>query len=1144
MTPQDFIARWKDSGGAELANSQSFLKELCHVLDVDDPEPTQSDESRNTYVFEKAVDFNNGDGTTSAGRVDLYRQGCFVLESKQGAERKSAEQLEALATKTKSKKFRTGTAQRGTPGWELAMTSARQQAKRYAEALPDEWPPFLIVADVGHCFDLYADFTQSGKNYIPFPDPRTYRIPLADLANDAIREKLQAIWRDPLAMDPSRRTAKVTREVAERLAKLAKSLEGKHTADVVAQFLMRCLFTMFAEDVQLGGFKKGDFTRFLKSRRGKLDTFVPMLQQLWQEMDTGGFSVVLEAQLKRFNGGLFEGHTALPINEDQLELLIEAAKAEWKEVEPAIFGTLLERALDPVERHKLGAHYTPRAYVERLVMPTIMEPLRNQWDIAYATAVSQYDASKATEAIKTVRRFHEQLCETRVLDPACGSGNFLYVSLELMKRLEGEVLKALRDFGDHQQVLLTIDPHQFLGIEVNPRATAIADLVLWIGYLQWHLRTRGVEDIREPIIRNFHNIECRDALLDWDDIEPVVDEEGNPITHWDGRTTKPHPVTGDEVPDEMAKVQELRYTNPRKAEWPKVDYIIGNPPFLGKLHQVRALGEGYVAALRDTYAKVVPGGADYVMYWWQKAAERVGRSAAKRFGLITTNSIRQPFNRRILADAFSAKNRVYLTEAYPDHPWVDAELGATVRIAMTVGAIGEGEGILNRIVREAPTGDGESEIVIESESGVIGESLQIGARVSSSVPLQANANVASMGPALGSRGFVITSEQRDTLVSDDGNSVASHIRPLRNGRDLLDGPRNVFAIDMTGLDESTLRSSFPATYQHLYDTVRPDRLQNRDRRLRKNWWLFRRSNELFRSMLQGLEEFVVTVETAKYRLFFMCPAEILAEHGTISFGLNDPFFFLGVLSSRVHVAWTLASGGTLEDRPRYNKTMCFEPFPFPNPDASTEKRIRTLGEQLDAHRKRQQEAHPDLTMTGMYNVLETLRAGDELTKKERDNHEKGLVSVLKQIHDDLDAAVCDAYGWPYNLVDEEILQRLVDLNHERAAEERRGIIRWLRPDFQNPGGKPATQTKLDIGETEVEPKETTPVKLKKQAWPAALPDRFNAVRVALAERGAPATPTDVAKYFTRAKKATVEEILDTLVSVGQVRQTDDGRYVT
>ncbi len=271
--PADFIHRWQNSGGAELANAQSFLKELCTLLNVPQPEPTEADESHNVYVFEKTVEFNNGDGTTSSGRVDLYRQGCFVLESKQGVERKAAEQAELLATKSKQKKFRTGTAARGTPAWEQAMAKARMQARRYAEALPDEWPPFLIVADIGHCFDLYADFAQSGKNYVPFPDPQTYRIWLPDLADDKVCDKLRTIWVDPVSLDPSRRSAKVTREVAQRLARLAKSLEGRDTPEVVAHFLMRCLFTMFAEDVQIGGLKQGDFMRFLQVRRGKLKPF-------------------------------------------------------------------------------------------------------------------------------------------------------------------------------------------------------------------------------------------------------------------------------------------------------------------------------------------------------------------------------------------------------------------------------------------------------------------------------------------------------------------------------------------------------------------------------------------------------------------------------------------------------------------------------------------------------------------------------------------------------------------------------------------------------------------------------------------------------------------------------------------------------
>jgi hypothetical protein len=421
---EPFVSRWTNSSASERANSQLFLSELCMLLDMPQPDPSVQDESLNAYVFEKHVAFNNGDGTTSPGRIDLYKQGCFVLESKQGSEAKAAQVEQKLATVNQQKKLRTGTAARGTPAWDQAMVKARQQAKRYAEALP-EWPPFLIVVDVGHCFDLYADFSQSGKNYIPFPDPQNFRFRLADLAQDDVRRTLCTIWTEPQTLDPSRKSAKVTRELADRLAKLAKSLERqtvvdgqpRYTPERVAQFLMRCLFTLFAEDVELIG--KNSFKELLESLRGSLTNFGPLVEEQWQKMNTGGFSVAVRQHLRQFNGGLFADCEALPLNADQLELLIEAAEAEWSAVEPAIFGTLLERALDPIERHKLGAHYTPRAYVERLVMPTIIEPLRAEWDIAYAAAVQLDTDGKTAEAVKTVREFHEHLCEIRVLDPLC-----------------------------------------------------------------------------------------------------------------------------------------------------------------------------------------------------------------------------------------------------------------------------------------------------------------------------------------------------------------------------------------------------------------------------------------------------------------------------------------------------------------------------------------------------------------------------------------------------------------------------------------------------------------------------------------------------------------------------------------------------
>ncbi|MCA1555780.1 MAG: class I SAM-dependent DNA methyltransferase, partial [Acidobacteria bacterium] len=432
-------------------------------------------------------------------------------------------------------------------------------------------PPFLVVVDVGHTFELYSDFTRAGKTYVPFPDARTHRIRLEDLRHEETREQLRAVWTDPLALDPSRRSARVTREVAGKLADLARSLEESgHGAERVANFLMRAIFTMFAEDVEL--IPAGAFTSLLEDvrRDGGAGVFKGMVESLWATMDTGGFSPVVRRELLRFNGGLFESQEALPLDARQLELLIEAARSNWRDVEPAIFGTLLERALDPVERHQLGAHYTPRAYVERLVMPAVIEPLREEWADALVGATRLRDDGREREAAETVKEFHRRLCRVRVLDPACGSGNFLYVTLEHLKRLEGEVLDALHGFGERQGILedtgLTVDPHQLLGLEVNPRAAAIADLVLWIGYLQWHFRTRGEAMPPEPVLQKFQNIERRDAVLAYDAVEEVRDEAtGESVTRWDGRTMKRHPVTNELVPDERAQTAQLRYTNARRA---------------------------------------------------------------------------------------------------------------------------------------------------------------------------------------------------------------------------------------------------------------------------------------------------------------------------------------------------------------------------------------------------------------------------------------------------------------------------------------------------------------------------------------------------------------------------------------------------
>ena len=643
LTPEHFIQRWSASGGAESANFQSFAIELTQLLGVDQPKPAGADGAGDDYRFERPVRFGD-DMKGERGRIDLYRKGCFVMEAKQGvgaAAPADPSQLilpgaEAAAGNTgqnRSGQNRSGHGVRGAGVWEKTMLSARYQAANYAKAVArqDGWPPFLLIVDVGHVIEIFADFSGQGHGYNQFQDRVRHRVLLEDLVKPEVRDLLKTIWTDPHSLDPAKRSARVTRQISDRLAALGNSLERDgHPSETVARFLMRCLFAMFAEDVEL--MPKDSFTDLLKRLRGRPEHAQAALAALWSKMDTGGFSESLMVNLKRFNGGLFRDGEALPLKPEQLSLLIEAAEADWREVEPAIFGTLLERALDKKQRHKLGAHYTPRAYVQRLVTPTVIEPLRADWRDVQAAVQRLTADGEVAKAREEVKNFHRKLCDIKVLDPACGSGNFLYVSLEMMKRLEGEVAALLTELGEQQTALdlagYTVDPHQFLGVELNPWAAAVAELVLWIGYLQWHFRTYGQAAPSEPVLRDFRNIECRDALLEFDGRKPRRDDQGRPVTRWDGQTTIIHPVTGEEVPDPEARIAVYDYKDPQPAAWPQADFIVGNPPFIGAGRLRESLGDGYVEALWAAYPKM-PQSADLVMFWWDKAAHGRPRLQAR-----------------------------------------------------------------------------------------------------------------------------------------------------------------------------------------------------------------------------------------------------------------------------------------------------------------------------------------------------------------------------------------------------------------------------------------------------------------------------------------------------------------------------------
>ena len=1179
-----FVTRWRGSTASELSTAQSFTIELCELLGVPRPHATAEQD----YMFERPLTLMHGDGTSSARRIDCYRRGCFVLESK-----KLDPGAQAATTGRTRKSF------------DNALLQALSQAEGYVRALPaaEGRPPFIAVVDVGHVIELYAEFSRSGGAYTPYPDVRTHRIRLDDLHRPEIRERLRALWLDPMSLDPSRVSARVTRAVSAELAELARSLEqAGHPAEQVAAFLTRCLFSMFAEDVGLlprDDDGRGAFVGLLTRWRDEPPRLGKMLQALWATMDSGGFSPVLAQDLMRFNGKLFKGGGqpgyVLPLTTAQIDGLLRAARANWREVEPAIFGTLLERALDPGERHALGAHYTPRAYVERLVMPTVIEPLRAEWQHALGAALvlaGEADAldgrkceDKLAEARAELRRFHHRLCHVRVLDPACGSGNFLYVTLEHLKRLEGEVLDRLEALGESTQGQLgmeggTVTLRQMLGIELNPRAAALAELVLWIGWLQWQIRTGGEKSVAEPVVHDYGNIACRDAVLAYDRQELATDADGRTITRWDGKTTKLHPVTGEKVPDESAQVPEWRYVNPRQAEWPQADFIVGNPPFIGAGPMRLALGDGYTQTLRATWPEV-PESADFVMYWWHQAAQQVRTGRVERFGFITTNSLRQTFNRRVIEQHLNAKEPLTLAFAVPDHPWVDSAHGAAVRIAMSVGTAAAGEGRLLTVMAEHGNGQDEIDVQLDERRGVLHADLRVGANVASAQTLRANVGVSSPGVKLHGAGFIVTEEEAQALGLGSAVGLEQHIRDYRNGKDLTARPRGVKVIDLFGLDADTVRQRFPAVYQWVMERVKPERDAKGNTKdgagYAANWWLFGKPRQEMRKQLAGLSRYIATVETSKHRHFQLLDASILPDNMLIAVG-SDNTAHLGVLSSQVHVEWALAAGGRLGigNDPRYNKTRCFETFPFPVLEPATADRISHLAEELDAFRKARQAAHESVTLTGMYNVLDKLRREEPLNAKDKALHEQALVGVLRTLHDDLDAAVLEAYGWqdlgPVPWSDDEarqawterLLERLVDLNTRRAAEEARGTIRWLRPEFQDPARRhaapatPATQADIElVGGSAVPPADAaapdtdedsapaaTATPATRQPWPADLPAQMRAVADALATSAQPLDEDALAARFTGRGpwKKRLPQILETLEVLGRASRDGAGAW--
>ena len=930
-----FLSKWLGSEGNERANYQGFFLDLCGALGVEKPLPKGKVEG-DPFCFEKDIKFYSGKKTAPSTRyADFYKADCFIIEAKQGSE-------------TSSK----GHGKRGTKVYRDAMQKAFNQARAYAGMLVSR-PPFLITCDIGSHFEVGEGFSGEYGSY-----GARRRVNLKDLAQAEEFDRFVKIFTEPQALNPEKMRARVTREVAVELAKLSRWLEEQgHEPQETASFLMRCIFTMFAEDVEL---LKGDvFTRALKERWiPEPRTFRVQIESLWRTMNTGGefgFEKVL-----RFNGSFFEDATAFDLPKEQLEVLYAAAAKDWSLVEPAIFGTLVERALEKKERSRLGAHYTPRSYVERLVRPVVMEPLRQEWDeieleikrlLEPEEGKAESTATQRKKAEQEIRAFLDKLRETKILDPACGTGNFLYVSLDLLKGLEQEVVQRLVDVaGEVQLGFEQINPSQFLGIEINPRAAAIAELVIWIGYLQWYFKRFGNAEPPEPVLQAFDNIECRDAVLAYDGKEPDVDEKtGEVRTRWGGRMMT-HPVTGEEVPDPENQVVIYRYLNARAAEWPEADYVVSNPPFIGNSRMRESLGDGYTTVIREVY-KEVSETVDFVMYWWYKSSNQLRCSNLTAFGLITTNSISQVWQRKVIEKEINHKNPIQLFFAIPDHPWADS--GAAVRIAMTAARfendrsivrfskVGE---IVKEVDSEIPENTAESIEIKYRAAGKIFANLQTGADISSVVALKSNQEICNRGVQLIGQGFSLTEKESRGIEPEA-------VYPYANGRDLLHNSRNVSVIDLFGISENKARSKYPKAYQWLYERVKPERDQNNRKSYRESWWLFGEPRANLRPTIKDLQRYIATVETAKHRTFLFLDKSVVPDNKIIVVALSDPYF-LGLLSSTAHVTWALACGSQLGPTPVYPKTICFDPLSF--------SRFHTRSKTEDS-RIRRSPRHPSQT---------------------------------------------------------------------------------------------------------------------------------------------------------------------------------------
>ncbi|MDQ3637800.1 MAG: class I SAM-dependent DNA methyltransferase, partial [Actinomycetota bacterium] len=707
---------------------------------------------------------------------------------------------------------------------------------------------------------------------------------------------LRAMFEDPDSLRPARTVESVTEEAARKFARLADGMRARgvepHEA---AHFLNKLLFCLFAEDIGL--LAKGIFTEVVEETKAEPDVFARYAGELFVAMRDGGRFLL--KKIPRFNGGLYTEGDVVPLTSGELKLLAEAARLDWGSVEPAIFGTLFERSLDPNQRARLGAHYTGREDILAVVEPVLMAPLRREWEMVREKAGTEAEKARTLSdrtAANALRRaeslllgFAEKLRGVRVLDPACGSGNFLYVSLKELLDLEKEVLTFAGTVG-LTPFFPEVSPEQLYGIETSPYAHELAQVAVWIGYLQWRVEN-GFGTRPEPILGPMTNIKEMDALM-------LRDENG-----------------------------ELR-----EPEWPEADVIVGNPPFLGGKRLRAELEDGYVDELFALYRDRVPREADLVCYWFEKAREQIESEKARRAGLLATNSIRGGANRRVLARIRESAG-IFFAES--DRPWILN--GAAVRVSM----VGFDDGSEKQKILDGTPAD-------EINADLTGSLDLTQAR-----PLPGNLGIAFMGDTKGGPFDIPPDLARQMLAAagnPNGRPNSDIVRPWANGLDVTRRPRGVHIIDFgtnTSLEDAAL---YEIPFEYVNEHVRPAR--EKSRTTRSEWWLHERPRVEMRRALAGLPRFLGTPRVAKYRLFVWFDGTTLPDSQIIAFALEEDYS-LGLLHSWAHELWALRMGtwmGVGNDL-RYTPTTCFETFPFPEPDEEQRAEISAAAKRLDELRR-------------------------------------------------------------------------------------------------------------------------------------------------------------------------------------------------